>query len=116
MNDDTSHTGRLIRPYAMTGGRTGADVAEISLEAQLQASRDAVPEGKVYRWESAKILALAEHPTALIELAARAEVPIGVVRVIVADLIEDGAIIVRVTPIAPHASLLERVLDGLLEI
>ena len=36
--DDAGRTtGRLIRPYAMTGGRTLAET-EISLEAQIQAT------------------------------------------------------------------------------
>jgi hypothetical protein len=35
--DEGDETGRLIRPYAITGGRTGSET-DISLEAQIQAS------------------------------------------------------------------------------
>lgn len=105
-------TGRLVRPYAMTGGRTASDVATISLEAQVRAS-GAVPAGKLYRWEASRVLHLVTTPLALIEIAARAAIPIGVARVIVADLVADGAVVVdQPMPQRTYASLLEKVLDG----
>lgn len=108
------HTGRLIRPYAMTGGRTAADVAPISLESQITAT-GFVPKGIVYRWEPARVLQLCATPIALIELAARANIPIGVARVVVSDLCADGALDVQRPPTLPtltnYASLLEKVLD-----
>ena len=105
-------TGRLIRPYAMTRGRTAADVAAIDLEAQIQVS-GVQPPGKLYRWEAARVLQLAAAPIALIELAARASIPIGVARVIVSDLTDDGALVVQRPPTQPsYTSLLEKVLAG----
>ena len=110
--EERERTGRLVRPYAMTGGRTAADVATISLEAQIQVS-GTQPAGKVYRWEAARILELAATPIALIELSARASIPIGVARVIVSDLAGDGALVVQRPPTQPtYTSLLEKVLAG----
>lgn len=110
--EEGSRAGRLVRPYAMTRGRTAADVATISLEAQIQVSGD-VPPGKLYRWEAARILELAASPIALIELSARASIPIGVARVIVSDLAQDGALVVqRPTTQPTYTSLLEKVLAG----
>lgn len=110
--DGPDSTGRLIRPYAITGGRTGADV-EIDLEAQIQASTRASEHLGAYRWEAAKLIELVQTPMALIELAARLELPVGVARVLVADLINDGAVVVH-RPVAAQnfGSLLEKVLDG----
>jgi hypothetical protein len=66
-----------------------------------------------YRWEAAKVVELVQTPLALIELAARAEIPIGVAKVLVADLIDDGAVIIHVPKKTQnYTSLLERVLDG----
>ena len=111
-DDVGDETGRLVRPYAMTGGRTGADVA-ISLEAQIQASTRASQHLGAYRWEAAKLIDLVETPMALIEIAARLEIPIGVARVLVSDLVEDGAVVVHVPQKTQnYTSLLERVLDG----
>lgn len=110
--DPEESTGRLIRPYAMTGGRTGAD-AGISLETQIQASARASQHLGAYRWEAAKVVELVQQPMALIEIAAHLEVPIGVARVLVADLVEDGAVVLhQPAPTQSFASLLEKVLDG----
>ncbi len=110
--DDGDRTGRLIRPYAMTGGRTTSDT-QISLEAQIQASSRASHHLGAYRWEAAKVVELVQSPMALIEIAARLQIPIGVARVLVADLVSDGAVVLH-TPVKTQsfASLLERVLDG----
>ena len=111
--DDSGRiTGRLIRPYAMTGGRTVAE-SDISLEAQIQATARASQHLGAYRWEAAKVVELVQSPMALIEIAARLQIPIGVARVLVADLVADGAVMLH-TPekTQSFASLLERVLDG----
>ena len=111
-DDAGRKTGRLIRPYAMTGGRTLAE-SEISLEAQIQATARASQHLGAYRWEAAKVVELVQSPMALIEIAARLQIPIGVARVLVADLVSDGAVMLH-TPekTQSFASLLERVLDG----
>jgi hypothetical protein len=111
-DDAGTETGRLIRPYAMTGGRTLAET-EISLEAQVQATTRASQHLGAYRWEAAKVVELVQSPMALIEIAARLEIPIGVARVLVADLVNDGAVMLHVPEkTQSFASLLERVLDG----
>ena len=113
-DDGPESTGRLIRPYAITGGRTGGDVEiDIGLESQIQANTRASHHLGAYRWEAAKLIELVQTPMALIELAARLELPVGVARVLVADLIDDGAVVLH-TPVAAqtYGSLLERVLDG----
>lgn len=112
LEDAEEGYGRLIRPYAITGGRTGAET-EIGLETQIQATDRGAQHVASYRWEAAKVVQLVQSPMALIELAARAEVPIGVARVLVADLIDDGAVILYVPQKTQnYSSLLERVLDG----
>jgi hypothetical protein len=111
-DDAGSATGRLIRPYAMTGGRTLAET-EISLEAQIQATTRASQHLGAYRWEAAKVVELVQSPMALIEIAARLQIPIGVARVLVADLVNDGAVMLHIPEKSQSfASLLERVLDG----
>jgi hypothetical protein len=111
--DDADETGRLIRPYAMTGGRTGTDGDSIGLEAQIQANTRASSHLGAYRWEAAKLIELVQTPTALVEVAARLKIPIGVTRVLVADLVRDGAVVVHIPQrTQSFTSLLEKVLDG----
>ena len=111
-DDAGSESGRLIRPYAMIGGRTASET-EISLEAQIQATTRASQHLGAYRWEAAKVVELVQSPMALIEIAARLQIPIGVARVLVADLVSDGAVMLHIPEKQQSfASLLERVLDG----
>src|SRR5688500_2821872 len=111
-DDAGRETGRLIRPYAMTGGRTLADT-EISLEAQIQATTRASQHLGAYRWEAAKVVELVQSPMALIEIAARLQIPIGVARVLVAELVNDGAVMLHIPEKSPScASLLETGLGG----
>ena len=64
-DDDADETGRLIRPYAITGGRTGGEV-EIGLESQIQASTRASQHLGAYRWEAARLIELVQIPMALV--------------------------------------------------
>ena len=83
------------------------------LEAQIQASTRASQHLGAYRWEAAKLIDLVDTPMALIEVAARLEIPIGVTRVLVSDLVDDGAVVLHVPQKTQnYTSLLERVLDG----
>lgn len=108
---DEDETGRLIRPYAITGGRTGADTP-IELETLVQASPRADELIASYRWEAVDLINLARSPMAVAEIAARLQIPIGVTKVLIADLIADGALQARSRTEKNYASLLERVLDG----
>ena len=106
-------TGRLIRPYAMTGGRTTVDGSRLSLETQIQSSARASTHLGAYRWEAARLVELVRTPMALVEVSARLQIPVGVARVIVADLCRDGAVIVHEPQKSESfTSLLEKVLDG----
>jgi len=109
--DEPDETGRLIRPYAITGGRTGAE-SDISLETLIQATPRADELAGGYRWEAVDLIELVRSPMALIEVAARLGVPIGVAKVLVTDLVADGAVRLQVRQEKNYASLLERVLDG----
>ncbi|MGB8360045.1 MAG: DUF742 domain-containing protein [Acidimicrobiia bacterium] len=112
--------GRIVRPYTLTGGRTGAEGPVIALEALVAATIEGLRAKWRYRWESVEIIELSRRETAIIELAALLEVPIGVVRVLVADLRERGAVTVTDPPLdspdrdkAEYTELLNKVLDGI---
>ena len=120
-NGAATAQGRLIRPYTMTGGRTGADQPYIALEALICATPTGVLNKHQFRWEAARIIDLSGQETAIVEIAARLEIPIGVVRVVVADLVHRGAVQISEPPSAVPASLegyayttlLQKVLDGI---
>lgn len=116
----TPPEGARVRPYLATRGRT-RPVQETALEALVSATKsgrahtiDAVPERE-------RILRICLSPRSVAEVAALVRVPIGVARVLVADLETEGFVHVadpyvayagRVEP-ARDLNVLERVRDGL---
>ena len=112
-DDADRHTGRRVRPYTITGGRTAVTGPEIPLEAQVLTSNRQPVDPSSYRWETARLVEMVEAPMALVELAARLEVPVGVARVLVSDLVAEGVLIIHLPPpSSSFTSLLEQVLDG----
>lgn len=111
----------MVRPYTMTGGRAGQDIPTIPLEGLVAATAEGLSTKKQFRWEAERIIELAGDGTAIIELAALLDVPVGVVRVVVADLSKRGAVEIidsaggsasDLDQIA-YANLLKKVLDGI---
>jgi hypothetical protein len=108
----------LARPYAWTEGRT-APAVDIAVEALVETTAAGRAEG-VYQSTSAQteVTELCLRPRSLMEIAALLGLPLGVVRVLVADLLQDRLVIVRDT-LSDNSSwgerqdLMERVLHGL---
>jgi hypothetical protein len=65
--------------------------------------------------EHRQLLARCQRPVAVVDLASDIDLPVGVVRVLLSDLSEQGIIRVLVTPRGPvtNERLLREVLDGL---
>jgi hypothetical protein len=105
--------GRLVRPYAVSEGRTKPSVKLDMLTMIL-----AVGAGGTAGMDPdrAQILALCSYATSVAELAARLRLPAAVTKVIISDLLDSGAVIVRSPSFhsnGPDLSLLQQVLDGL---
>ncbi|GAA0817023.1 DUF742 domain-containing protein [Spirilliplanes yamanashiensis] len=115
-------TGALVRPYAVTRGRTRPRL-EIALEALVETTNrgrtGASGVGSTGN-EHQYIAAMCDNGLqSLAEIAARMHMPLGVARVIVADMAADGLVAVHEPtsledePDAVGTELLERVLSGL---
>lgn len=98
----------LVRPYARTGGRTEAGY-DLRLETLISAD-----EVNLYRATNDQLpmMRLCVHPRSVAEIAALSNVPLGVARVLLSDLIALGLVAVHEREL-PDMSLLERVLAGL---
>jgi hypothetical protein len=105
-----------VRPYAVTGGRTRGKGVLLPIEALVTSDRRS---GVAASGEPARILELvAGRYLSLAELSAQLRLPVGVVRVLVSDLADDG--LARIAGAdhghpSPAATLrvLESVLDGI---
>lgn len=105
--------GPLVRPYAVTGGRTRSDTLGLDLITLVVALR---PPGAGMDAEYARILRLCQHPQSVAEVAARVDLPLPVVKVMLSDLIEQKHVLFRTAaPVtdAPNKHVLQAVLDGI---
>jgi len=103
-----------VRPYALTGGRTRANL-ELPLETLVLCSDRGRAVMNQVGLEQHRILLLAAAPISLAEISAHLDVVIGATRVLVGDLVASGFLESRTGSYAeqPDIKLLERVLDGL---
>lgn len=101
-----------VRPYALTGGRTAR--AALPPETVVAA---AVPDGAPETGrspETARILALSRPWCSVAELSALLRLPLGVVKVLVQDLADDGLVdLYRPSPASEDTDQLERALREL---
>ena len=122
MSERDEPTGALVRPYAVTRGRTRPKL-EIAIEALVETTvrgraANSRPGGG-HGQEQQYISTLCDgRVQSLAEIAARMQLPLGVARVIVADMAADGLVAVyEPTSLdendAVGTELLERVLSGL---
>jgi Protein of unknown function (DUF742) len=98
----------MIRPFLLTGGRTRPAEEAVRLEAQVVARGDATVDPM--RFEALQILEACQHLISVAEVAARLRLPLGVVRVLVADLVAEEHLDL-VQPQALSVALLERIRD-----
>ncbi len=109
--------GALVRPYAVTRGRTEPQ-RHIPIEAVLVASQAAVQEARFAGHDKYRIAVLCEtQAQSLAEIGAYLALPLGVARVLVADMVADGLLTLHgAAPregFTERMDLLERVLSGL---
>ncbi|MFC8434733.1 DUF742 domain-containing protein [Streptomyces sp. NPDC057253] len=113
--------GPLVRPYAMTGGRTkpGPTGVRFDLIALVTLDTGAPGPGEdtALGPEHRALIDLCRTETqSVAELAAGADLPVGVVRVLLGDLLELGCVTVsRPVPPAqlPDERILREVIEGL---
>ena len=107
--------GPLVRPFAVTRGRTGKDLHRLDILTMVVAARieaDITGLDREYR----EILRLCQHRAlSVAEVAAHMNLLLAAVKVLVSDLIDAGYLISRSPrPAAerPDINLLQAVLDG----
>ena len=109
--------GALVRPYAVTRGRTEPR-QDIALEAVLTTTAAAVQEARFAGHDKYRIATICEgRPQSLAEIAAYTRLPLGVARVLVADMVAESLLTLHDSTVhegyEDRMELLERVLSGL---
>lgn len=92
---DTEAPDRL---YTVTGGRGEADDPALDAVALVVAESEPAPD---MQSEHAAILRLCGRPTAVVEISAELALPVSVVRILLVDLLDTGAVTARHPAPAP---------------
>jgi hypothetical protein len=105
-----------VRPYFITGGRARPVDSTLHVEAQVLTTLDGRSSMDRLTYEHRDIVELCLRPTSVAEIAAHLQIHLGVARVVVADLVALGYLMVRQAPeMAPsqQVHIIERVIRGL---
>jgi len=90
-----AEAGPVVRPYALTQGRTRHAGESFDLVATIMATPAALAEPAALAPEHMSVLQLARAPTTVADIASDVDLPLGVVRIILADLRELGLVAIR---------------------
>jgi hypothetical protein len=108
--------GAVVRPYALTRGRTRPAGGRLDLIALISAVPDARNSTVGLGPEHLSLLRICHRPTSVADLAADLDLPVGVIRILLGDLRERALIRVH-NPIPParlpDRRILQEVVDGL---
>lgn len=113
-------TGPLVRPYTVTRGRTRpASEHHIDLMSQVTALDTVDPEPRLDHARRSLLELVRREPRPVAEVAADADLPLTVVRVLLADLVDAG--LVKVSAPVTHEGLddpdlLREIVDRLREL
>jgi hypothetical protein len=109
------NAGPIVRLYAMTGGRAGADGHQFSVSTLISRTDEAT-EGMDLSAEKSAILRLCARPLSVAEIAAYLALPLGTVKVLIADLRSAGLVQSPPQPADGSSSMdvMRRLRDGLL--
>jgi hypothetical protein len=105
----------LVRPYAVTGGRT-KPTYQLQLEAMVSATAYEARDLSALSPECQSILGCCRDWRSVAEISAVLRMPLGVARVLIGDMAMEGLVRVHQADYVqgrPDLNLLERVLSGL---
>jgi DNA-directed RNA polymerase specialized sigma24 family protein len=108
--------GPVVRPYTLTGGRSQPITGGLSLLTHVEALY--APEADLVHLqpEHRAILGMTRTALSMAEIAARLDLPIGVVRVLIGDLLQENLVSTFESDTAinpPDENILQAVIDGL---
>ena len=111
-----AEAGPVVRPYALTQGRTRHSGEAFDLVAIVIATHALITDPGMLAPEHISVLQLARTPTTVADIASDVDLPLGVVRIILADLRELGLVAIS-APVAMAERIdkhtLREVLNGL---
>ena len=108
--------GPVVRPYAVTGGRTRPTAGDFDLITLVVATQPVGSVREPLNPEHSAILRLCQRPQSVAEVSAHLDLPVGIVRVLLGDLLDRGLILARgpnASAAQPSQRVLKAVINGL---
>ncbi len=107
------NAGRLVRPYAVTRGRTRVGPHDLQM-ITLVVTVEPAPTGQagLLDPEHRQIITLCRLPTSVAEISAELRLPLSVVKILIGDLVEQGLVHVR-SAVTPDPGILRAVIVGI---
>ncbi len=87
--------GPVVRPYALTGGRTRPIGETFDLLALVTTANSQSVDTILLEPEQMYVMRLCRQPTPVADLASDLDLPLGVVRILLSDMRERGLITIR---------------------
>jgi hypothetical protein len=112
---ESGESSSLVRPYAVTGGRTKPRY-DLPIEALISVAPYPRQDMTTLTPEYKAIIDLCRNWRSVAEVSALLRLPLGVARVLIADMAHEGLLRLHQSPFTegqPDLQLLERVLSGL---
>jgi hypothetical protein len=116
-DEHDDHPALRVRSYVLTGGRTRSGV-DLPIETMVKVTPHGLSGAPRLALERKRIVSLCGAAISIAEVSAHLSIPLGVARVLVGDMCEEGFLMDyqpqhAMTGERPDLRLLERVLDGL---
>ncbi len=102
-----AEAGPVVRPYQLTQGRTRVSGEAFDMVATVFATQARIGDPGGLGPEHFSVLQLAQAPTTVVDIASDVELPLGVVRILLADLREWGLVTIQ-APIPMKARQVDR--------
>src|ERR1700753_1058439 len=109
-NDDRwldAEAGPVVRPYALTRGRTPHSGEAFDLVATVTSTQARIMDPGGLGPEHFSVLQLTQAPTTVVDIASDVDLPLGVVRILLGDLRELGLVTIQ-APVPMKAQQVDR--------
>ena len=90
-----AQAGAVVRPYALTRGRTRHTGAPFDLVSTVTATNARVADPGALAPEHVSVLQVVRRPTTVVDIASDVDLPLGVVRILLADLRDLGLVAIN---------------------
>ena len=90
--DEIQEGAEVVRPFMVTRGRTRTQHREVPIETMVTATSAGRLRAAELQFESRRIVTQTSEPAAIAEIAARLQLPLRAVQILVSDLIADGCL------------------------